>query len=99
LEAQILVDCTGFGVLSNTPDALLRQLSGPAGMLSANTTDRSFVLEPTFEAYPNLFVLGPLMTGFSDRDTHIWHLENIPRIRELAGRVGSLVAERLSRDF
>lgn len=96
-QSPVVVDCTGFGTISATSSPLLRQLrAGPAFSLPVNVRDKGFKLNSTFEAYPNLFVLGPLMTGFSNQDTHIWHLQNIPRIGDLARRVASLISSRFS---
>ena len=96
VTTPVIVDCTGFGSISSTSDPLLSHLRDPSGFsLSANPTDKGFKLESTFEASRNLFVLGPLMTGFSGPGTHIWHLQNIRRIRELAGRVSSLISDRI----
>lgn len=97
VATAVIIDCSGFGSISTTTDPLLSQLRDSTSLsLSANETDKGFKLRSSFEASENLFVLGPLMTGFSGPGTHIWHLQNIRRIRELAGRVAPLIWERLS---
>jgi uncharacterized NAD(P)/FAD-binding protein YdhS len=97
MRTAVVVNCTGFGTISYNTDPLINNIRYPNGFLRANETDKGFILSPEFEAYPNLFVLGSLMTGFSLGNTHIWHLECIPRIKQLADSLAATIVQRLHK--
>jgi len=95
IKAAVVANCSGFGTISNNVDPLITHISYPNGPLQANETDKGFVVSPEFETLPNLFVLGSLLTGFSLGHIHIWHLDSIPRIVQLANTLGLTIVQRL----
>ena len=97
LKATAVIDCSGAGRLNETNDPLLAQLLRAEGgkLAQANAAGSGFVVNDRFEASPNLFIMGDLLTGYEGRHGMIWHLQNAPRIKHYSSILGEVIAERL----
>jgi uncharacterized NAD(P)/FAD-binding protein YdhS len=82
LRGAVALDCRGFGKAVRNP--LLGRLM-TAGVVETNDSNMGGIRVNTrLEAAPGLVVLGPLLAGTPRTGDHIWHLEDIPRIYEIA---------------
>lgn len=74
-----LVNCTGFESLNQCSATLINNLV-QHDVCKVNPTGKGFEVNENFEANNNLYVMGPLLAGNTNKVIHFWHLENVARI-------------------
>jgi uncharacterized NAD(P)/FAD-binding protein YdhS len=94
MAAGAVVDCRGFAGAAEGAHPAVQGLLR-TGTVLANDTGRGLAVDHDFAAAPGLFVLGPLLAGTAQGDDHIWFLENVPVIHQLAERVAHAAWRRL----
>lgn len=94
LRGRVLVNCLGAAPIGQSEDRFLQSLAGRYGV---NASGHGFCVNPDFEMDENLYLLGPLLAGFTRPEHSIWHLESIPRIVAYAGGLADRVAGRMSQ--
>ncbi len=98
MQVAALVDCRGAGRLDETSDPLLRELIANGHQLAqANSAGSGFIVNDNFEASPNVFIMGDLITGYDGSHGMVWHLQNAPRIEKYGAALGKTLVERLSK--
>ncbi|HVH13003.1 MAG TPA: hypothetical protein VM759_08125, partial [Longimicrobium sp.] len=94
--ALAIINCTGSARLDDDPRPLMRSiLAGGATIARVTPSGRGLVVSARFEASPGVFVMGPLLAGYTHRDLHVWRLEVVARIESLAPRLARILARRL----
>lgn len=94
--ALAIINCTGSARLDDDPRPLMRSiLAGGASIARVTPSGRGLVVSARFEASPGVFVMGPLLAGYTHRDLHVWRLEVVARIESLAPRLARVLARRL----
>jgi uncharacterized NAD(P)/FAD-binding protein YdhS len=91
------VNCTGGARLkaANPPQLLASLLA--SGQVALNGSGRGLSVTETFEACPNLFVMGPLLAGVFNKTLKTWHLENARRLYEASALMKTPLAKGLVR--
>jgi uncharacterized NAD(P)/FAD-binding protein YdhS len=98
-DAAFVINCTGSATLDRDPTPLMRSLRASGdGVARINATRRGFAVDERFEATPNVFVMGPLLAGYSHGSTHVWRLESADRISLLAVPLAAAMRQRLAED-
>ncbi len=96
LQADIVINCRGAGLLSHSDNPFLRSLLHPQrGIARINRSGQGISVSAEFEASPGVFVVGPLLAGHSEGAFHLWNLERAERIEELAKRTARIISERI----
>ncbi len=96
LQADIVINCRGAGLLSRSDNPFLRSLLHPQrGIARINRSGQGISVSAEFEASPGVFVVGPLLAGHSEGAFHLWNLERAERIEELAKRTARIISERI----
>lgn len=96
MDGAFVINCTGSASLDADPTPLMRSLRAADGSVARiNATRRGFAVDERFEATPNVFVMGPLLAGYSHGGTHVWRLESADRISLLAPRLAAAMRQRL----
>jgi uncharacterized NAD(P)/FAD-binding protein YdhS len=95
-DAALVINCTGSTSLDHDPTPLMRSLRAAGDTIAPiNPTRRGFAVDARFESTPNVFVMGPLLAGYSHGATHVWRLESADRISLLAPQLAAAMRERL----
>lgn len=95
-DAAFVINCTGSTSLDHDPTPLMCSLrAGGDTVAPINPTRRGFTVDARFESTPNVFVMGPLLAGYSHGSTHVWRLESADRISLLAPQLAARMRERL----
>lgn len=95
-DAAFVINCTGSTTLDHDPTPLTRSLRTAGDTIAPiNPTRRGFTVDARFESTPNVFVMGPLLAGYSHGSTHVWRLESADRISILAPQLAARMRERL----
>ena len=93
-RGAVALDCRGFGRAADDP--LLSRLIA-RGVVGPNDSNMGGIrVNARLEAAPGVLVLGPLLAGTPRVGDHIWHLEDIPRIHEVAADVVDTLDQVLS---
>jgi uncharacterized NAD(P)/FAD-binding protein YdhS len=95
VTAPVVIDCMGQQQLATSANPLIRgMLDG--SLAQVTPSGHGLVVDSAFEAAPRLHVMGPLLAGMSGGADHLWRLESIPRIADLAARLGRLLAQQIA---
>lgn len=93
----IIVNATGFETVADTRSHLLRQMQENS-IARVSQSRAGLATDNNFRAAKGIYVIGPLLSGFHDGGTAVWHAENVSRIIELADRVAPyIIADALDR--
>lgn len=76
-------------------DTLPGQLLG-SGLCTTTELGRGLRVQDSFEAAPNLYVMGPLLAGNILRGRPIWHMEHCGRVESFSQLLADTLAERLA---
>jgi uncharacterized NAD(P)/FAD-binding protein YdhS len=97
-SAPVVIDCMGQQQLATSTNLLIRGLVD-GGLADVTPSGHGLAVNGAFEAAPRLYVMGPLLAGMSDGADHLWRLESIPRIADLATRLGQHLAQQMAPAF
>ncbi|RPG63168.1 MAG: hypothetical protein CBC02_011505 [Flavobacteriaceae bacterium TMED42] len=75
------INCTGFENLNTTSNTLIYNLL-KRKLISVNQSSRGFKLDKHFQSTKtkNLYVMGPLLSGFFNTNFKLWYVESNSRI-------------------
>ncbi|MFO1150487.1 MAG: FAD/NAD(P)-binding protein [Alsobacter sp.] len=96
MEFCAVINTGGFEDLSETSSSPLIADLVRSGLARVNPTRRGFVVDDRFRAGEGLYVNGPLLGGIFNARKQMWHVENVRRIHDIAGDLGSEIAQSLS---
>jgi uncharacterized NAD(P)/FAD-binding protein YdhS len=90
-----VVNCGGPArSLAHTAPPLLAQLV-TAGLCRPTPSGGGIAVDPSLEAAPGLFVMGPLLAGNVVRGAPVWHMEHCGRISAFGSALGAELARPL----
>ncbi|MEO6522692.1 MAG: FAD/NAD(P)-binding protein [Mucilaginibacter sp.] len=80
---KVIINCSGANELHDSSSRLIRSLV-EQNLCHVNLSGKGFLVNESFEAAPNLYIMGPLLGGNMNKRIHFWHLENVARLLYLA---------------
>lgn len=80
---KVVINCSGANELHDSSSRLIRSLV-EQNLCRVNLSGKGFLVNESFEAAPNLYIMGPLLGGNINKRIHFWHLENVARLLYLA---------------
>jgi uncharacterized NAD(P)/FAD-binding protein YdhS len=83
LPFKIIINCSGANDLHDSSSRLIRSLV-EQNLCQVNLSGKGFLVNESFEAAPNLYIMGPLLGGNMNKRIHFWHLENVARLLYLS---------------
>jgi uncharacterized NAD(P)/FAD-binding protein YdhS len=99
IKAAVVINCRGSETLSMTSDPFLYNIIKRTEIARINEAGSGIKVSANFEASPNIFVMGPLLSGHSSETDHIWNLESAPRIHALAQRLARVIVTQMLREI
>ncbi len=98
IVAAAVINCRGSETLPTARIPLLRSILRPEiGIASVNRPESGITVNADFEASPGVYVIGPLLSGYTTELDAIWNLESTPRIHALSERTAGTVASEFRR--
>jgi uncharacterized NAD(P)/FAD-binding protein YdhS len=93
IDANIVINCSGFGQLHNSMDPLASSLASPNSFLTLNDLKTGFVLMNEFEAAKGFFILGPMLGSHE----YVTHVERIDPIYKKSAMLASLLYQDICK--
>lgn len=83
LTFRVIINCSGSNDLHDSSSLLIRSLVAQ-NICHVNLSGKGFLVNESFAAAPNLYIMGPLLGGNMNKRIHFWHLENVARLLYLS---------------
>ena len=80
---KVIINCAGSDDLQDSSSRLISSLVKQK-LCAINLSRKGFLVNESFEAAPNLYIMGPLLGGNMNNRIHFWHLENVARLLYLS---------------
>jgi uncharacterized NAD(P)/FAD-binding protein YdhS len=93
--ADVVINCGGPPALLVDADSTLVATLIDRGVVRPTRRGRGIQVQPSMEAAPGLYVMGPLLAGNLVDGAPVWHMEHCGRISVFGTTLGSRLAEVL----
>jgi uncharacterized NAD(P)/FAD-binding protein YdhS len=94
-RAECGINCMGSPKLSECGNPLIEGLLKPRGLAKVNASGKGLQVNDDFESDKNLYVIGPLLAGGSNKHGHYHYLEGAGGIAPIIPKVADIIASRL----
>jgi uncharacterized NAD(P)/FAD-binding protein YdhS len=78
-QISVIINCAGFQDVTKSSSLLIQNLI-QREICIPNESNRGFIVDQSFEASKNFYLMGPLVAGNIDGNLRVWHAESCQRI-------------------